>query len=250
MAQLLRERLLLAPAGPDWSVLVPEGRPWLLGQAPVDRVLNGWTAALAVGTAWPVLALWWDADHAGCTLASGFRRTVGYEWLADGTPVGELEAMVTLAARLGLDPVLDVQALEDLTRTSGAAAGSDARARLLGLLAVLARTGLALPDGLTPGAPADQLCAALRGRPEVRQVEWTGWREAVRAELGAVGARPLGPRGGAVQPRGFAMAQLAAGLPLTVWGVRRRSAGWVVAGAVLVAQGLFGLARGAMRPRD
>ncbi|MFD9040573.1 hypothetical protein ACFV0F_20000, partial [Streptomyces bottropensis] len=32
--------------------------------------------ALAVGVPWPVLALWWDADRSGYTLAAGFRRVV------------------------------------------------------------------------------------------------------------------------------------------------------------------------------
>lgn len=85
-AHLLRERLLLAPAGEVWSVLVPEGKPWLHGQEPVDRVAGGWATALAVASSWPVLALWWDGDRAGFTLASGFRRPVGYVWLTDGTP--------------------------------------------------------------------------------------------------------------------------------------------------------------------
>lgn len=85
-AHPLRERMLLTRAGDDWSVLVPEGKPWLHGGEPVDRVLTGWATALAVGAPWPVLALWWDADRAGYILASGFRRPVGYVWLTDGTP--------------------------------------------------------------------------------------------------------------------------------------------------------------------
>src|SRR2546425_952379 len=36
-AHLLRDRMLLAPAGDAWSVLLPEGRPWLHGGEPVDR---------------------------------------------------------------------------------------------------------------------------------------------------------------------------------------------------------------------
>nr|WP_263165681.1 hypothetical protein [Streptomyces sp. SCSIO ZS0520] len=103
LAQLLGERMLLVPAGEGWSALVPEGKPWLHGGEAVDRVLTGWATALAVGADWPVLALWWDTERGGYTLASGFRRTVGYEWLASGTPVGEDEAMRTFAARLGLD---------------------------------------------------------------------------------------------------------------------------------------------------
>jgi hypothetical protein len=110
-AQLLRERMLLTSAGAEWSVLVPEGKPWQNGGEPVDRVLTGWATALAVGAPWPVLALWWDADRSGYLLASGFRRPVGYIWLANGTPAGEDEAMRTFAARLGLDPVMDVQSL-------------------------------------------------------------------------------------------------------------------------------------------
>lgn len=149
-AQLLRERMLLAPAGPEWSVLVPEGKPWLHDGERIDSVLAGWAAALAVSVPWPVLALWWDAEHSGYTLASGFRRPVGYVWLANGTPVGEDEAMRTFAGRLGLDPVLDMQSLEELTRSDS---GADSRARLLGLLAVLTRAGLILPAGLTPGSP-------------------------------------------------------------------------------------------------
>ncbi|HBF85930.1 MAG TPA: hypothetical protein DD420_40250, partial [Streptomyces sp.] len=32
-AHLLRERMLLLPAGDGWSVLVPEGKPWRDGPA-------------------------------------------------------------------------------------------------------------------------------------------------------------------------------------------------------------------------
>ncbi|MGW7364656.1 hypothetical protein ACWGI8_14800 [Streptomyces sp. NPDC054841] len=232
---LLRERLLPAAAGDGWSVLVPEGTPWLSGAEPVERVLSGWAAALAVGANWPVLALWWDANRAGFTLAAGFRRTVGYVWLADGTPVGEDEAMRTFAARLGLDPVLDVQDLEPLTRPDREA---DGRARLRGLIAVLSRTGLSLPAGLAPGEPADRLRAAARLLAETGQVEEEeahGRRDAVRAEPGVSRRLP-----GA---RALAAAQIAAGLPLTAWGLARRSAGWTTAGAILLVHGLLGLAR-------
>ncbi len=146
----------------------------------MDRVLGGWATALAVGSPWPVLALWWDADRAGYTLAAGFRRPVGYVWLKDGTPAGEDEAMRTFAARLGLDPVLDLQALEELTRPDPDA---DAAARLRGLLAVLTRTGLTLPAGLSPGESADRLRA-------VAAVQ-RGWN----ASSGAAGATPYGGAG-------------------------------------------------------
>ncbi|MFI2430907.1 hypothetical protein [Streptomyces sp. NPDC018693] len=240
-AHLLREPMLLTRAGEEWSVLVPEGTPWQYGEEPVDRVLTGWATALAVGALWPVLALWWDADRAGYLLASGFRRPVGYTWLRPGTPAGEDEAMRTFAARLGLDPVLDMQALERLTRPDTEA---DARSRLLGLLAVLTRAGVRLPDGLTPGEPAERLRAAVRGRPDVRQVAWQGRWETVRAELDAVESSPLGPWlpwSGSPRARALALAQVAAGLPLTAWGVRRRSPGWLVAGALLLAHGTLGL---------
>lgn len=238
-AQLLREQLLLAPAGPDWSVLVPEGKPWLDDGEPVERVVTGWATALAVGAAtWPVLALWWDADRAGLTLAAGFRRTVGYTWLADGTAVGEDEAMRTFAARLGLDPVLDVQALEPLTRPDP---DSDAHARLVGLTAVLARTGLALPTGLTPGDSADRLRSVARAQG-AELLEWSGWRDAVRAELDAVEDTRVGPYLRGPRARVLAVAQLAAGLPLLAWGIGRRSGGWATAGALLLAHGALGLA--------
>ncbi|WP_405716545.1 MULTISPECIES: hypothetical protein [unclassified Streptomyces] len=251
VAHLLRERMLLAPAGDGWSVLVPEGRPWQGGVAetgaadvvePVDRVVAGWITALAVGSTWPVLALWWDGDRAGCALAAGFRRPVGYVWLADGTPAGEDEAMRTLAERLGLDPVLDVQALEELIRPDPDA---DARIRLRGLLAVLTRIGLILPPGLAPDTPGDRLYAAADDRPEA---------EPVKAELDVVENSRLGPWMRGPRARMLAGAQFAAGLPLTLWGIRRRGGGWVLAGVLLLAHGALGLAydriRGAEEPAD
>ncbi|MFI6120312.1 hypothetical protein ACIBCU_10735 [Streptomyces sp. NPDC051064] len=258
VAHLLRERMLLVPAGDGWSVLVPEGKPWRKdaheghggaqadgptaadgGAEPVDRVVGGWATALAVGSTWPVLALWWDGDRAGFTLASGFRRPVGYTWLADGTPAAEEEAMRTSAARLGLDPVLDVQALEALTREDP---GTDADARLRGLLAVLTRAGVGLPPGLTPGEPADRLRSVAGIHPEAEQIEWAGWRDAVRVELDAVESGSLGPWVLGPRARAVAAGQVAAGLPLTLWGARRRRGGWIAAGLVLLVQGLLGLA--------
>ncbi|MER7516168.1 hypothetical protein [Streptomyces sp. NPDC126499] len=241
-ARLLREQLLLAPAGPDWTVLVPEGKPWLDDGEPVERVVTGWATALAVAAAGrPVLALWWDADRAGFTLASGFRRTVGYTWLADGTPVGEDEAVHTFAARLGLDPVLDVQALEPLTKPDPDA---DAHARLVGLTAVLTRTGLALPEGLAPGESADRLRAAAHDQG-AELLEEGGLRDAVRAERDAAEGGPPGPYpypyGLGPWARLLGAAQLAAGVPLLVRGIRRRSGGWTTAGALLVVHGALGL---------
>ncbi|MFF4173374.1 hypothetical protein [Streptomyces sp. NPDC001744] len=258
-ARLLREEVLLTPAGAGWSVLVPEGKPWLHGGEPVERVVTGWATALAVSAvAWPVVALWWDSDRAGFTLAAGFRRTVGYTWLADGTPVGEDEAMRTFAARLALDPVLDVQALEPLTEPDPEA---DAHRRLVGVVAVLARTGLDLPAGLTPGDSADRLrsvalahgaeplggpadgSSSTRTRPGVRR------SDAVRAELDAMEEGPLGsyPRGPGARLLGGA--QLVAGVPLLLWGAARRSGGWATAGALLVVHGALGLACGRLRER-
>lgn len=186
-----------------------------------------------------MLALWWDGDRAGYTLASGFRRPVGYVWLADGTPAGEDEAMRTFAERLGLDPVLDVQALEELTRPDP---DVDARIRLRGLLAILTRIGLILPPGLDPDTPGDRLYAAADDRPEAEPVVWTGWRGAVKAELDAVESSRLGPWLRGPRARMLAGAQLAAGLPLALWGLRRRGDGWLLAGALLLAHGALGLA--------
>ncbi|MEU5168884.1 hypothetical protein [Streptomyces mutomycini] len=262
VARLLHERMLLLPAGEGWSVLVPEGKPWRrnghegggrapadpgaggapadgIGPEPVDRVVGGWATALAVGSTWPVLALWWDGDRSGYTLASGFRRPVGYIWLADGTPAAEDEAMRTSALRLGLDPVLDVQALEALTRADPEA---DADARLRGLLAVLTRAGVDLPPGLSPGEPADRLRSVAGIHPEAEQIEWAGWRDAVREELDAVESSGLGPWVLGPKARAVATAQVATGLPLALWGARRRSGGWIAAGLVLLAQGLLGFA--------
>ncbi|MEV6248430.1 hypothetical protein AB0M38_19840 [Streptomyces sp. NPDC051742] len=243
-AQLLREQLLLAPAGDDWSVLVPEGKPWLHGGEPVEQVVTGWATALAVSAAtWPVVALWWDRDRAGLTLAAGFRRTVGYTWLADGTPAGEDEAMRTFAARLALDPVLDVQALEPLTVPDPEA---DAHSRLVGVVAVLTRAGLALPTGLLPGENPDRLRSVALAQG-AEQLEWSGWKDAVRAELDAVEGSPLGPYLRGPKARALGAAQLAAGAPLLLWGIGRRSGGWAAAGALLVAHGALGLAYDRLR---
>ncbi|MFJ6072365.1 hypothetical protein ACIQFU_16205 [Streptomyces sp. NPDC093065] len=246
VAPLLGERMPLAGAGGGWSVLVPEGGPWRRDGEPVDRVVTGWAAALAVGAPWPVLALWWDADRAGYTLASGFRRPVGYVWLADGTPAGEDEAMRTFAARIGLDPVLDVQSLDRLTRPdpdAGRGAGADASARLRGLLAVLTRAGITLPAGLAPGADADRLGAAARTLPGVLWTEAAGRRPTADESRLAAWMPWVGGPGA----RALALAQTAAGLSLTAWGLRRHSGGWTAAGALLIAHGALGTAYGLSR---
>ncbi|WP_445395954.1 hypothetical protein ACSMX9_20890 [Streptomyces sp. LE64] len=215
-ARLLREPFRCVAAGDGWTALVPGTAPWGDGGDPVERVVAGWAGALAVGGQWAVVALWWDPDHSGFLLASGFRRPVGFAWLAAGTPVGEDEAVHTFALRLGLDPVLDVQALEELARPDSAA---DARARLIGLVAVLARTGVVLPPGLAPGAPLAEL-----------------WALAARYEVAAA-------HGWALPVRALSMAQLALGVPMTAWGLRTRRGPWVAAGAVLLASGALGLRR-------
>ncbi|WP_405777238.1 hypothetical protein [Streptomyces sp. NBC_00859] len=243
-AQVLGEQLLLAPAGEGWSVLVPEGKPWLHGEEPVDRVAGGWVTALAVSSPWPVLALWWDCDRSGLTQASGFRRPVGYMWRADGTPVGEDGAMRTFGARLRLDPVLDLQALTELTVPDQLA---DSRSRLTGLTAVLTGAGLTLPTGLTPGDPADRLREVARIHPAAGRVEPTGLREALRSGLAAFEDGSLGPWLRGPRARALGAAQLAAGLPLALWGFSRRSAGWTTAAALLMAHGVLGLAYDRMR---
>ncbi|KOV37680.1 membrane protein [Streptomyces sp. H021] len=246
-AHLLRVRLLLAPAG-AWTVLVPEDKPWLDGGASVGEVFSGWGSAVAVGTNWPVLGLWWEGGRAGFSLAGGFRRTVAQEWDAAGRPAGEPGAMRTLAARLGLDPVLDLEELERLTRPDPEPE-VDGGTRLRGLVALLTRAGLTLPPGLTPGEPADRLRGAARVAPGAETVEWSGWRDAVRAELDAVEAGPLGPWVHGPKARLLGAAQVAAGAPLLVWAARRRSPAWAAAGALLLAQGTLSLAYDRARAR-
>ena len=43
---------------------------------------------------------------------------------------------------------------------------------------------------------------------------------------------------------------IAVGLPLTAWGLHRRSGGWTTAGALLLAHGTLGLARWPVSPLD
>ncbi|MFE2373049.1 hypothetical protein [Streptomyces sp. NPDC059398] len=243
-ALVLGEQLLIAPAGEEWSVLVPEGKPWLHGEEPVDRVAGGWVTTLAVASDWPVLALWWDHERSGLTLASGFRRPVGYVWRADGTPVGEDGAMRTFGARLRLDPVLDLEALTELTAADPLA---DSRSRLTGLTAVLTRAGLALPTGLTPGDPADRLREVARVHPATGRIEPTGLRETVRTQLAAFEDGALGPWLRGPRARALGAAQLAAGVPLALWGLGRRSGGWTAAAALLMAHGALSLAYDRMR---
>lgn len=175
-AHILRERLLLAPAG-EWSVLVPEAKPWLGGAESVAEVLAGWGAAVALSSNWPVLSLWWEEGRTGFVLSSGFRRSAAYAWDAAGRPHGEPDpdTMRVLAARLGLDPVLDLEELERLTRPDAAADGAS---RLLGVIALLARAGLALPAGLNPGNRPTG-CARRPGSPR-RRSGWSGRAGATR----------------------------------------------------------------------
>ncbi|MFE1870326.1 hypothetical protein ACFW9N_05390 [Streptomyces sp. NPDC059496] len=246
-AHLLRVRLLLAPAG-AWSVLVPEDKPWRDGPETVAEVLSGWGSAIAIGTDRPVLGLWWEGGRTGFALAGGFRRTVSYAWDAAGRPAGEPDAMRALSARLGLDPVLDLEELERLTRAGGDPA-VDGEARLRALVALLARTGLALPPGLAPGESADRLRGAARVAPGVETLEWSGWRDAVRAETDAAERGPLGPWVRGPRARLLGAAQVAAGAPLLAWAAQRRSPGWATAGAVLLAHGAASLAYDRARAR-
>ncbi|MEU6158885.1 hypothetical protein [Streptomyces sp. NPDC047130] len=267
-ALLLREPMLLSGAGAGWSVLVPEREPWARTEEPasVGRVVGGWATALAVGAPWPVLGLWWDAAGGGLLLASGFRRTVGFGWRADGTPVGVAGAgggvphgeavegeplVLALVGRLGLDPVLDGELLEALRAPDPEA---DAGARLRGLLAVLTRVGVALPAGLEPGFSAGALREALLGRPGTRRVEWSGWREAVQAELDVAGGGRFAewmPWSGGPRAVGLAAAQIAVGAPVLARGVRARAGrgrgAAVAVGALLVAHGVVGVGYGVMR---
>lgn len=49
----------------------------------------------------------------------------------------------------------------------------------------------------------------------------------------------------------LALAQMAAGLPLAVWGLRHRSGGWIVAGTLLLVHGALTLASHTLtHPRD
>ncbi|MBT2384625.1 hypothetical protein, partial [Streptomyces sp. ISL-11] len=195
-AQLLNEPLLLVPAGQGWSALIPGEDSWRSEGTHLSEATAGWAHALAVAEPWPVVGLWWDAGGAGFVVAAGFRRTVSYAWLADGTPAGDEAAMGALRSRLGLDPVLDGAALDELIRPDSDAG---AAARIVGLIAVLGRTGLTLPPGLAPGVGAARLRAAAGVLPSAEAVDWPGWREAVRsgldaAERGALGAWTRGPR--------------------------------------------------------
>ncbi|MEU5048491.1 hypothetical protein [Streptomyces sp. NPDC021096] len=247
-AQLLREPLLLAPAGDGWSVLVPGEESWQEEDTNLAAITAEWAHALTVAETWPAVGLWWDEEGAGFVVASGFRRTVGHTWLADGSPLGEESALTALRARLGLDPVLDAEAFDRLTHPDSDA---DAPARVLGLIAVLARAGLQLPAGLTPGSPARELRTAAGAAPAAEPVEWPGWREAVRTGLDASEQGLLGEWIRGPKARALGAAELATGLSLLVFARRGRGSrrGWAVAGAVLMADGALTIAYDAWRAR-
>ncbi|MFH8519404.1 hypothetical protein ACH4CE_30810 [Streptomyces gelaticus] len=157
VAHLLRERMLLAPAGDGWSVLVPEGKPW----------------------------------QGGSGSGSG---------------------------------AVDVEPVD--------------------------RIGLVLPPGMDPDTPGDRLYAAADRRTGTEPLVRTGCREVVRADPETVeGSRP-GPWTRGPRAPVSAGAQLAAGLPLVLWGLRRRGGGWVLAGTLLLAHGALGLARDRIRDAE
>ncbi|GAA3045383.1 hypothetical protein GCM10020000_26350 [Streptomyces olivoverticillatus] len=183
------------------------------------------------------MGLWWDEEGAGFVVAAGFRRTAGYTWLADGSPLGDESAMTALRARLGLDPVLDAAAFDRLTRPDSDA---DAPARVLGLIAVLARAGLRLPPGLAPGTSAQSLRDAVGMLASAEAVEWPGWRQAVRTGLD-------GEWIWGTKARALGGAEVAVGLGLLALSRRRRGRAWQVAGAALFADGALTLAYDAWR---
>ncbi|MBB5936913.1 hypothetical protein [Streptomyces zagrosensis] len=124
--------------------------------------------------------------------------------------------------------------------------------RLVALLAVLTRAGLDLPAGLTPGEPEHRLRSALHAAPGFEAVPGRGghgWRDAVRAELDSVDSGPRGRWLRGPRARAMGAAQLAAGLPLTAWGLRRGRPGWALVGALLTADGAAGLAYDGLRSR-
>ena len=212
---------------------------------------TGRAADLAVGAPWPVLALWWDTGHAGFTLASGFRRPVGFVWLASDVPAGEYEALRAFAARLGLHPVLDVQ---DLDRPAAPDPAADARTRLRGLLAVLARVGVSPPAELAPGEPAPPPGSRrpTAGQPARRVARPSrGGRAPDTVDHTRLGPwMPRMPWTGGPRARALALAQMAAGLPLLVRGLRRKGGGRATAGALLLAHGALRLTYDLTRPRD
>ncbi|KOU73336.1 membrane protein, partial [Streptomyces sp. MMG1533] len=61
---------------------------------------------------------------------------------------------------------------------------------------------------------------------------------------------PWLPWPGDPRARLVALGQITAGLPLTAWGVRRRSAGWITAGTLLLAHGALSLMYELAHPRD
>jgi hypothetical protein len=111
-----------------------------------------------------------------------------------------------------------------------------------------------MPPGLAPGVPADRLGEAAAALPDSLSVEWPGLREAV-VERGTVEHSRLGPWlpwAGGPRARALALAQVAAGVPLLAWGLRRHGGGWgwATAGALLLAHGTLGLAYDLTHPRD
>ncbi|MER0246123.1 hypothetical protein AAHZ94_29950 [Streptomyces sp. HSW2009] len=289
--------------------------PGSLSAVPDSGAVADLARTVAAGEAWPVIGVWWGPDGAGFTVAAGFRRPVGFAWLADGTPAGPPEAAGALIARLGLDPVLDGAALDELTgvgrttlapgapdpegptapdapsalesssapedpsaatgpagqetpsageapatpdasRPGGGPAGAGrpehsaaVQQRLVGLLAIVSRAGLRLPDQVAPGAPEHRLRAALAAAPGAQTLVWRGWRDAVRAELDRLENGPHGSWVRGPRARAVGAAQLALGLSLAAWALRRDRPGWALVGALLATDGALAIGYDGWRGR-
>jgi hypothetical protein len=179
VARLLRQRMLLGEAGRGWSVLVPESPPWTRAEETesVERVVGGWTTALAVAATWPVLGMWWDREGSEFVLASGFRRPVGFGWRADGTPLGGRGQAATDATPGHLDTEESTVVggstaggtAADGTAAGGRAAGGRAEEQEAVVLALVARLGLdpvldaELLEGLRAPDPETDARARIRG---------------------------------------------------------------------------------------
>ncbi|WP_234543515.1 hypothetical protein [Streptomyces shenzhenensis] len=76
--------------------------------------------------------------------------------------------------------------------------------------------------------------------------------DAHRAVSRPAGAGALTRPGDEGMPRArrLALAEMAVGVPAAAWGVRRRSVGWTVVGAVLMAHGALELSYETVLPRD
>ncbi len=212
VAPLLGERMPLVRAGAEWACSSRRGRALAArrrtGRPRAHRLERGPRRRRPVA----VLALWWDADRAGYTLASRIPPPRRLRVARGRHPAGEDEANADLRrpSRPGPRPGRPVAGPADEPRTprSTPVPGCADCSR-----SSRARESRSPPDS-TPADPPTASARPPRALPDARRTEAAGRHPTADESRLAPGC----PGWAAPGARALAVAQVAAGLSLTAWG--------------------------------